>query len=291
MIPQPNDGFAWVQASGGAGTSVPSRWQPLRDHFFTTRPWRLGSPAPDANGQWMGRGGLGAWRRSGRPGAPPPGSRRDLRRRPRAGARAPLPPADIQVTRDPAIAMAVQTADCLPILFADAREQAPCAPRMPGGVVLLRACRRLPWGRWCSSSARGRRISSLRLADRFGACCYEVGVDVHEALRAAGFGDGELPRWFFDAPQPTAVTLRCPQCRARGGRTTGFSTGGRRRAISLNAPACRRIALTSPRSAREPPGSFCSYRRDGKPAGRMAGAIRAQRTQRNGKTARRRSQS
>src|SRR5476651_1391975 len=46
MPPQPNDGFAWVQAAAGPAL-VCQALQPLAGHLFTTREWAIGSAAAD----------------------------------------------------------------------------------------------------------------------------------------------------------------------------------------------------------------------------------------------------
>src|SRR5450759_2051320 len=51
MLPQPNDGFAWVQASAGPAL-VCRALEPVA-HLFTTRGWSLGSrTAGDADDGW-----------------------------------------------------------------------------------------------------------------------------------------------------------------------------------------------------------------------------------------------
>src|SRR5438552_13554098 len=50
LLPQPSDGFEWVQASAGPALRA-NPLQPLSTHVFTTRAWRLGSPAADPDDQ------------------------------------------------------------------------------------------------------------------------------------------------------------------------------------------------------------------------------------------------
>ncbi len=147
---------------------------------------------------------------------------------------------------------------------------------MPGGVVWLRACRRSPWAR--SLQQFGTRPADLIVAigPSIGACCYEVGVDVREALRAAGFGDGELARWFFDAPQPTAVNPSMSSVSSARRPNHWFFDGwaAARHQLERAGVPPDRIHVASLCTGSHP-DLFCSYRRDGKPAGRMAGAIRS----------------
>src|ERR1700687_5237507 len=121
MLPKPNDGFAWVQAAGGPAL-VCRALEPAAAHFFTTRSWALGSPThDDRTSAWaeVARSlGVDAahlhrahqvhgasvlvWRR----GDPHRGD-------------GPLADADILVSDYPAAALAIQVADCVPLLIAD----------------------------------------------------------------------------------------------------------------------------------------------------------------------------
>ena len=266
MTPQPNDGFEWVQAESGPALRC-GALLPLAAHLFTTRSLASGIH----NHGWGGRVGR-KWR--GRCGS----MRTHLARLHQvhgaavalatARGRDALPPADIHLTRDTDLALAVQTADCLPILLADTRTGAVAAAhagwrglaaRVPEVVV--------------GALARqfGSRPSDLVVAigPSIGACCYEVGADVRDAMSGAGFSEGELERWFFDARAADGQSIRrCPPCRLNGGRITGSSTGGQPRGTSWNRSGVPPIAFTSRRSApRVIRIVLCSYRRDGRPAG------------------------
>src|SRR5260221_12959528 len=111
--PQPSDGFVWVQAAGGAAL-VCGPLRTLADHLFTTRAWALGSgsgtdeewaPVAAALGVDLAdlvrvhqvHGAAVVVRRAGDP--LPPGPRRD---------------ADVIVSNDASVALAIQTADCVP---------------------------------------------------------------------------------------------------------------------------------------------------------------------------------
>src|SRR5438552_5263473 len=112
-LPKPNDAFHWTQLPGGPAL-VCDALEPFAAHFFTTRAWQLGERRPDSENGWkdvalaakVGVEHFGRLQQvhgadvvTYKKGEPVPG-----------GA---TPRADIALTDDPAVAVAVQTADCL----------------------------------------------------------------------------------------------------------------------------------------------------------------------------------
>jgi len=259
MKPQPNDDFEWVQADGGPAL-VCRALQPFADHLFTTRGWALGSRASASDEDWRPVGGsLGVdgihlararqvhgaavvVRRAGSPAV-------DDRR---------LPEADIFVSDDPSMVLAIQTADCVPLLMAD---------RVSGAVAAAHAG-------WRGLAAGVPRVAIEALAREFGcvpanlvaavgpsisAERYEVGEDVRSRFTAAGFSDSQLARWF-----------------RAGARLDHWLFDGWRSALDQlesAGVAAENIHLSALCTATYP-DLFCSYRRDGAGAGRMAAAIR-----------------
>src|SRR6185503_9124514 len=115
---------------------------------------------------------------------------------------ATLQRADVIVSDHSELALAIQAADCVPLLLAD---------RRTGVVAAAHAG-------WRGMAARVPEVAVQALAREFGsrpadlvaaagpsigACCYEVGADVRDAFRRSGFADALLQGWFFAAPQPT----------------------------------------------------------------------------------------
>ncbi len=105
------------------------------------------------------------------------------------------PEADAQVSDRPNLVLAVQVADCVPLLIADSRT---------GAVAAVHA----GWRGTCAGIA-GAAVAAMAQAfaaqpqdlvaaigPSIGGCCYEVGTDVLEAFRANGVSDGDLSRWF-----------------------------------------------------------------------------------------------
>jgi YfiH family protein len=262
MLPQPNDGFEWVQAAGPALVCRPL--EAVVPHLFTTRPWRLGSRAPaDAEG-WAqvasamqvdpGRlvharqvhGSEALVRRAGDTGVD---QDQPLSARPQA---------DIIVSDDGEAAVAVQTADCVPILIADRRTGTVAAAHagwrglalgVPGAAVaaLTREFGSRPED---LVAAAGPSISAVR---------YEVGIAVHESFLRGGHSDAQLARWFW------------PGARAEHWQFDGW-TATRDQLEAAGIPA-EQIYVAELCTASYP-DLFCSYRRDGSPAGRMAAAVR-----------------
>ena|SRR5436190_1663316 len=254
---QPTGGFAWVRAAPGAAL-VCRPLGAIAQHLYTTREWALGSPSSDLEE---------AWDEVARAAGV---DRRHLVRvrqvhgsavlRVQTGTMPSFAPtdADIIVTSDPSVAVAIQTADCVPLLLADPRSGAVAAAHAGwrGLAVRVPAVAVAALQREFGSdpvdlvAAAGPSIS----ADR-----YEVGPDVRGHFIDAGFDRRQLDRWFLDGRRPghwqfdgwLAV------------RDQLIEAGLRPDAIHL-AGLCTAAN----------PDRFCSYRRDGSPAGRMAAVIR-----------------
>lgn len=272
VFPQPNDGFEWVQAPRGAALRCRALHR-LADHVFTTRQWRLGSTTPD--------GRDAGWTEVAATLAVDPLELARVHQVHGAsvvvaapGGRAPWPPADIHVTDDTTIALAVQSADCLALLLADRRTGAVgaahagwrgLAARVPEVVV--------------GALARqfGSRPADLVVAigPSIGACCYEVGVDVRDAFTTAGHGDREMVRWFFESPRPSLVNPSMTAVAHVRRPNHWFFDGwaAARHQLESAGVQADHIHLAELCTASHP-DLFCSYRRDGRPAGRMAAAIR-----------------
>jgi hypothetical protein len=194
----------------------------------------------------------------------------------RKGDRIPSnsPQADIIITDDPAAALAVQAADCVPLLMAD---------RRIGGVAAAHAgwrglAARVP-GVTVEALSRefGSRPADLVVAvgPSIGACCYEVGANVRQHFETAQFPDADLARWFHTDPQPTAANPSLPNLLAarRAGHWYFDCWAAIRDGLATAGVPADQIFVAELCTASHP-AALCSYRRDGAPAGRMVGAIR-----------------
>jgi YfiH family protein len=269
MLPQPNDGFAWVQASAGPAL-VCRALEPIASHLFTTRGWSLGSrTAGDADDGWgqvaaaldvaaaslvrahQMHGAAVLVRRAGQADASPDGSVSRSR-----------PDADIIISNDSDVALAIQTADCVPLLLAD---------RRTGVVAAAHAG-------WRGLAARVPSVAVDALAREFGsrpedlvaaagpaisASRYEVGIEVRGSFEHGGCSTAQLARWFS------------PAARSEHFYFDGWAAV-RDQLESAGVPSGQ-IHVAALCTATYP-ALFCSHRRDGTPAGRMAAVVRARLT-------------
>jgi YfiH family protein len=175
-----------------------------------------------------------------------------------ADLQAHLPPeADILASDDAAIAVAVQVADCIPLLLAD---------KQTGRVAAAHA----GW-RGTAADVAGEAVSAL-VSDRstarnsidaaigpsIGPCCYQVGPELIAAFVERGWSSREVERWF--QWRGGALYLDLWQANLDQLRRRGILAG---RAIASGlCTACH-------------PQWFHSYRRDAASTGRLAAYIRS----------------
>ena len=111
------------------------------------------------------------------------------------------PEADVLISDDPHVAVAVRAADCVPILMAD---------RQSGAVAAVHAG-------WRGTAARAA-VAAVNAMEReygthprdvvaaigpsIGPCCYQVGSELVDAFAAAGHERYLIDRWFSTPPQP-----------------------------------------------------------------------------------------
>jgi hypothetical protein len=186
----------------------------------------------------------------------------------------PRPEGDVLMSDDSHVVAAIQTADCVPLLIADTRSGAVAAAHAGWRGL----AERVPLVAVAAMEEQlGSRASKLIAAvgPSIGACCYEVGDDVRQRFAAAGFSDWELGRWFLHEPRPSAANPSMPNL--------GAARADRRWFLDLWTAARDQLRLAGVREDRifvaelctaSHPAAFCSYRRDGARAGRMAAAIR-----------------
>ncbi|MDO8794255.1 MAG: peptidoglycan editing factor PgeF [Vicinamibacterales bacterium] len=189
--------------------------------------------------------------------------------------RAALADADIIVSNDPTVAIAIQVADCVPILIAD---------RRTGAVAAAHAG-------WRGLAAGVPRVTVEALAHEFGsrpadliaaagpsigACCYEVGPDVRRRFEEARWPESTTSRWFFTRPQPTMGNPSMAGLRTEPRPGHWYFDSGRATSDQLESAGVPRDQIfVAELCTASHPRALCSYRRDGAAAGRIAGAITA----------------
>ena len=247
-LPQPSEAFDWVQAAAGPALFC----RPLAavaPHLFTTRHWRLGSDGTggDARPGWDDVAGT----------LDVKGSRlvrvRQVHGNGVLVAEQPafdgLVEADVIVSANSDLGLAVQAADCVLLIMADRRSGAVAAAHagwrgLAAGVPKTAV----------EALARefGSRAADLVVAigPAIGACCYEVGEDVRERF-ASTFDRDQVARWFADRPAVVTGSPSMPRIKgSHAGR--GSSTDGWPRASSSWTRACRRTRFRRGAVHREP---------------------------------------
>ena len=249
--------------------------EPFARHFFTTRHWRLGDRTPESTDGWleiartMEVGVMHLGRLHQVHGAEVVTYKKG--ERVPEGAR---PRADIALTDDPEVALAVQTADCLPILIADRRTRAVAAAHAGWRGLAARVPDVAVNGLLSDFGGRAADLV-VAIGPAIGACCYEVGEEVRARFSEAGFASEQLDDWFRTKPLPcgpnepmrTVPTTRRPN----HWFFDGWSCARDQLESAGVAPGQIFIAglCTASHEA-----VLCSYRRDGAVAGRLAGVIR-----------------
>jgi YfiH family protein len=269
-LPQPNGAFEWLQAAAGPALICRPLAADAR-HLFSTRAWPLGA----GEQRWSDVAEALGIRPSHlvRVRQVHGASVRVALRQPDAND---LVEADIIVgdahARD--IGLAVQVADCVPILMVDRRNGAVAAAH--AGWRGLAA--RVPAVAVAAMSREfGSRPPDLTIAlgPSIGACCYEVGEDVRQGFDAAGFAAQAIDQWFHHRPMPSARNRSMggvPEVQRPG---HWYFDGWASARDQLMAAGVRREHIYSAElCTASHPGALCSYRRDGSRAGRLAGAIR-----------------
>jgi polyphenol oxidase len=200
-LPAVPPSFRWTQQSWGAALQC-TPLEAIAPHLFTTR--QLALTGPDDLRRLAEAVGADEVRML----TQVHGARVEVVRRdqPRPAGR---PEADGMISNDPASAIAVRAADCVPLLMAD---------RKTGAVAAVHAG-------WRGTAARAAVAGLEALSREFGSkpedvvvaigpaigsCCYEVGTELVDAFAAAGHERYLIDRWFLAAAPPRGSRERQP---------------------------------------------------------------------------------
>ncbi|MGE0593721.1 MAG: peptidoglycan editing factor PgeF [Vicinamibacterales bacterium] len=171
--------------------------------------------------------------------------------------------ADAVVTDDPALAVAVLAADCLPLLVADRHGRAVGAVhagwRGTAAAVAVKAVHALEREFGCHPSDL-----SVVIGPGIGACCYEVGTELVDAFASAGHERHLIERW-FSSPPPARGS------RQRHALTLDLTTANSDQLVLAGVPA-EAVHVASLCTAMHPT-VLTSYRAEGTSAGRLAGVV------------------
>jgi purine-nucleoside/S-methyl-5'-thioadenosine phosphorylase / adenosine deaminase len=274
-LPQPNDSFRWVQ--GAPGPALVCRGlEAFAHHLITTRAWALAAGRNGDEGRAWAEVAAAMMVSADRLVRAHQVHGADVLIRRAGDAPMTTPPdADIIVSDDPTVAIAIQTADCVPILIAD---------RRTGAVAAAHAG-------WRGLAAGVPRVTVEALAREFGsrpgdlvaaagpsigACCYEVGPEVHRRFAEAGWPESTMSGWFFRRAQPARGNPSMAGLRAEPRPGHWYFDSARAASDQLeSAGVPRDQILAAELCTASHPDALCSYRRDGAGAGRIAAAIRA----------------
>jgi YfiH family protein len=274
ILPRPDASFEWRRTASGPSLVCPSL-EALAPHLFTTRFWRLG--AGD-------RSDL-AWSQVASALAVDPEMLQRLHqvhgravvRADEASDFAAPPAADVVVAGNSERAIAVQAADCVPVLIADRRRQVVGAAHAGWRGLALGVPRIAVQA---LADAYGSRPDDLvaAIGPSVGACCYEVGPDVRDAFLAEGHGRVDVARWFRSEPdvEPNNPPMPGLPPEPRPGHEY-FDGWACARSQLLQAGIPDAQIFSARLCTASHSDVFCSYRRERAAAGRMAGAIRAKR--------------
>jgi hypothetical protein len=258
-LPSVPGSFRWTEETWGAGLRcVPL--EPLAPHVFASRHLAL-----DRDGELELGGALGVdaiamvtqvhgrtvavVRDGARDGAPVPERKTE---------------ADALIGNAPGIALAVRTADCVPLLLADRGSEAVAAVHAGWRGTAAGAATE-------AVAALGREFGTrpadivAAIGPSIGPCCYEVGSELVDAFAAAGHERHLIARWFPTPPPPrgsrTPSALRLD---VAGANRDQLLLAGVPEAQIFSCGLCTAMHLDV----------LTSYRAEGKTAGRIVAAIR-----------------
>jgi polyphenol oxidase len=181
------------------------------------------------------------------------------------------PEADVLVSDDPTVAIAVRAADCVPILIADPQT---------GAVAAVHAG-------WRGTAAGASTAAVEALIREFGAqpadlvaaigpsigpCCYEVGSELVDAFATAGHARHLVDRWFVAPPSRRGEFPATPH--GASGKLHLDTWGANRDQLLLAGLSEENIHVAELCTATNL-DLLPSYRVEKERAGRIAGVIRA----------------
>ena len=261
------DGFSWTAESWGTALRSTPLSQ-VADHFFTTRQLRLRGPSEEADwattaatigvepryllrlNQVHGRQAVVVRRDD-------PAARDRLIAAASEDGRAGRPEADILVSDDPAVALAIQVADCAPLLMADRRS---------GAVAGVHAGWR---GTVARAAAAAIEVLRTRVRDNARGPGGRPRSE-HRRLLLRGRAGPDRGVRGGRVPRGDRSVVLAGRRAARCGSTCGRRTRDQLVAAGVRPDDIHQSGLCTASH----PQWFASYRRDGPGTGRIAAVIR-----------------
>jgi YfiH family protein len=252
VLPEPNQSFEWRQAPWGV-VLVCRPFDEVATHFFTGRHLQLRGDTERARADWAsvaqaaGVAPTQLWRMRQVHGC-------EVFTVNGAGSASP-PEVDAIVTNRDDVALAVQVADCVPLLLADPRTGAVAATHA-GWRGTAANVARATVGRLVRDYGVQPTDLIAAIGPSIGACCFQVGPDVRDAFLNT---DAQAARWF--APD-VGDRLRLDIWQANRDQLVEAGLDPARVHV---AALCTATHLEH----------FFSYRREQQSTGRMLGVVRS----------------
>lgn len=272
ILPPPDAAFEWRStAFGPALVCLPL--EAVAPHLFTSRAWPLGQHHA-ATGVWTDvAAAVGATMTEFVRLQQVHGAAIIVADRLPRAAQAVLPEADIVLAREASRVIAVQGADCVPMLVAD-RRLGVAAAAHAGWRGLAQGVPRIAIEAMVASFGSNPSDLIVATGPSVGACCYEVGPDVQAAFAHAGWPADVLNRWFVPAARADAGNPPMPGLVREPKPGHAFFDGwacAQEQVRLAGVPAEQIFGAGLCTASHD---VLCSYRRDGAAAGRIAGVIR-----------------
>jgi YfiH family protein len=159
------------------------------------------------------------------------------------------PDADASMTAEPGALLAIETADCLPVLIVDPEQRRVAAAHAGWRGTVARVAQAAVRALVDSGSDPSRL--QVALGPSIGPCCYEVGPEVEQAFGPSGarfFAKGDSGRSHLDV-----------------------TAANRDQLVEVGVPAASIVTVKA--CTRCDAERFFSYRRDGANAGRMISVV------------------
>ena len=195
-----------------------------------------------------------------------------------AGVPTQPPRADALITQAPGVLLAVQTADCAPILLVDTRRRAIAAVHAGWRGTLARIAQKTLGAMRMTFGTRASDVLAV-IGPSIGSCCYEVGPEVAQAFasqfaNAKAWFEGPFDRLAFgEEPNPLPwLTMMPPGHQPPPPRVQlDLRAANHWQLIDAGVPRAR--IVVSPFCTACRGDLFFSYRREGAGTGRLTAAI------------------